>query len=247
MYPETAQFYDLFGGSSLEATKRAEFVAKYLKNKSSSLIDIGAGTGETAFELADEGFSVSCFEPSASMHALLLDRVRSRKDLHNQVSVFPCYLENVERPLAADAAYAFSVFSHVSHEKRMSMLKGVYYHLKLGGLFIFNCVQYVPQRLDQPLAMVNEKRLGKLTYRHFAASEGVSQSERQITFQFEVDHGDQVLKRYQDQFTLRLDTKEGVEQLLKDAGFRMAECYSNVDKEEYSVDSPGFTVVASRA
>lgn len=247
MYPETAQFYDLFGGSSVESVKRAAFVARYLKNKNSSLIDIGSGTGEAAFNLADEGYSVSCFEPSASMYALLLDRVRSRKDLHNQVSAFPCYLENVERPLAADAAYAFSVFSHVSNEKRLSMLKAVYYHLKLGGLFIFNCVQPVEGRVDQPLAMVNEKKLGKLTYRHFAASEALSPTERQITFQFEVAHGDQIIKRYQDQFMLRLDTKEEVEQLLKKAGFRIAECYSNVDKEEYSAGSPGFTIVASRS
>lgn len=247
MYPETAQFYDLFGGSSDLCLKRVAFISKYLKNKNSLLIDIGAGTGEMAFELADEGYSVSCFEPSASMHAILLDRLRNRKDLHSQISVFPCFLETVERPLAADTAYAFSVFSHVSHEKRLSMLKGVYYHLKLGGLLMFNCVQHVPGRVDQPLAMVNEKKLGKLNYRHFAASKGIDKDHREVTFQFEVAHGDQVLKKYEDKFTLSLDTKQGIEELLKSAGFRMAECYSDTDSTPYSEHSPGFIVVASRS
>lgn len=247
MYPETAQFYDLFGGSSLESEKRAAFMSKYLKNKNSSLIDIGSGTGETAFELADEGYSVFCFEPSPSMYGILLERLRSRKDLHNLVSAFPCYLETVERPLAADAAYAFSVFSHVSREKRLSLLKGVYYHLKLGGLMVFNCVQAVPGRVDQALALVNEKKLGKLSYRHYAASRSLGSQSREVIFQFEVAHGDQVLKRYEDKFTLALDTKEDIEKLLGEAGFRMAECFSNVDRDSYSLDSPGFTVVASRA
>lgn len=247
VYPETAQFYDLFGGSQAESLKRIAFVSRYLKNKSSHVIDIGAGTGEMAFALADEGYSVSCFEPSASMHAILLDRLINRKDLQSQISIFPCFLETVEKPLNADGAYAFSVFSHVSNEKRLSMLKGVYYHLKLGGLFMFNCVQDVPGRVDQPLAMINEKKIGKLNYQHFAASKKIDDHHREVIFQFEVKYGAQVLKRYEDRFTLGLDTVQGVEELLKTAGFRIAECYSDSDRTPYSEESPGFTIVASRA
>jgi len=247
MYPETAPFYDLFGGSAAETQNRAEFVASFLKNKSSLIVDVGAGTGQMAFELADEGYNVACFEPSVSMHALLLDRLRTRKDLHNQVSAFPCHLENVEYHLNADAVCAFSVFSHVSREKRLSMLKGAHYHLKLGGLLVFNCVQFVSARQDQPLALMNEKKIGKVTYRHFASSSGISKDQRLVTFKFEVEHGSQMIRKYEEEFTLSLDTKEQIENLLTEAGFQLATCYSTTQKDPYSVDAPGFIVVASRA
>ena len=245
MYPETAQFYDFFAMNTQESQRRANFVSHFVEGSASRIIDVGSGTGEMAFMLADEAHSLFCFEPSASMYAILLERLRARKDLHSLVSTFPCHLEEVKASLKADTAYAFSVFSHVPLEQRRSMFEGLRRHLNPEGFLLFNCVQYTNERKDQPRGLVQEKRIGEVVYRHYATSKVVSSFYRQVIFEYEVVHHGQILKSYEDHFTLNLDSPEAVQDLLNEFGFRMLYCFSDFEQTDYNEKSPGFVVVAT--
>lgn len=245
MKPQFAEFYDFFAANQVEAEKRSDFVASFLKDRYASLIEVGAGTGELAFLLADEGHSVFCFEPADSMHAIFMDRLRARKDLQSYVSLFPCYLEYLNSPLIVDAIYAFSVFSHLDTPQRKSLLEATRKHLKLGGVLLFNCSQSTAQRSDQQRSLVQEKKVGDIVYKHFASSQALSENQREILFEYEIHYGTQLLKSYKEHFKLHLDTFESVKSLLESTGFKVEQAYSGFDKKPFQEYDPGFVIKAT--
>lgn len=245
LYQNTAQFYDLFGDSSHETARRANFLSSLLRDGPARVIDAGAGTGDIAFRLAKMGHELFCFESSSSMHTILLDRLKAQRDLHTRFSAFPIRVEELNADLGVNLAFALNVFSHLSREGRVSLLKGLRRHVHPNGLLVFNCAQYHPDRTDQPLEKIGEKVIGDVTYRHFASSEGIDLSRRKITFKFEVARSDQLLKLFEEEFILYLDSPEEIDELLSSAGFRKIELYGNYEKAPYRGLSPGFVVVAA--
>jgi len=101
MYQNTAQFYDFFDGDAKESVNRANLILSLVDSPPGILLDIGAGTGEIAFMLAEKGCRVFCFEPSPAMYSILVDRLSDRRDLFNQVSAIPMKLEELPDSIGA--------------------------------------------------------------------------------------------------------------------------------------------------
>jgi SAM-dependent methyltransferase len=245
MYQETSHLYDFFGAGSEESPKRAAFILSFLSNKG-LIVDVGAGNGEIAFHLAHEGHRLFCFEPSSSMSSILFERAAREINGTDQVSVFPVKVEELKSSLGADLAFASSVFSHLSKEERTSLLRGLRHHLKPGGLFIFNCVQFVPSRPDRPLTKIGERVLGGVFYRHFDSARQMNQLIRKVTWKFEIEYRGQVLNEYAEDFFLQMDSEEGVRSLLEAEGFQVVNFFGSYEKVPSEKDRPGFVVVAAR-
>lgn len=64
-YEGKAEVYDLFAD-----TFDLPFYLQYARKKGSPILDIAAGTGRVAFELAHNGFEVTALEKSPSMLAV---------------------------------------------------------------------------------------------------------------------------------------------------------------------------------
>ncbi len=245
MYLETSHFYDLFGSGNQESARRASFILDCLPNQS-SIIDIGAGSGEISFQLARKGHRIYSFEPSPSMFSILADRIAQRKEIQNQISIFPVKLEELTCSLQGDLAFASSVFSHLSLEARSLILKGTHHHLKPDGKFIFNCVQFLASRTDKPLSKIGERAIGKTIYRHFDSSQQIDYFTRKVTWKFEIEYEGQCLKEYVEDFFIHMDSPESVRSLLQSEGFRIENIFGSFDGTPIEKNSPSFVVVAAR-
>ncbi len=245
MYQESAHFYDFFGAGSEESAKRAEFIDSFQPNEG-SIIDVGAGNGEIAFHLASMGYRLFCFEPSPSMSSILIERVARKRQGTDRISVFPLRVEELENALGADLAFASSVFSHLSTEERKSLLRGLWRHLKPGGLFIFNCVQLFAGCFDKPLTKIGERVLGGVCYRHFDSARQTDELTRKVTWKFEIEYQGQVLKEHTEDFYLRMDLEEDIRSLLEAEGFRVRNFLRSFEMEPSEKGRPGFVVIAAR-
>lgn len=244
MYQETAHFYDFFNHDTTDTRTRARLIAGALKTSSAVLLDIGAGNGDIAFELAGAGHTLHCLEPSLSMHGILLERLSKRADLHSRVSAYSRRIEELVAPLNADLAYASSVFSHLNYGERLSLMRSLRGQLKPGGIFIFNLVRQVAGRPDKPLTLIGEKRVGEVTYRHFDAAEQVGADRRRVTWKFEVESRATGLKAYEESFVLNLDTEETVRTLLAEAGFTHVAEYGDWGGGVVDASAAGWVLVA---
>src|SRR5262245_48470190 len=79
-----APFADLFASVAPEEPTPATFLEP-LCPQGSSLLDVGAGTGATAFGIASRGVNVVALEPDAEMYAILLSHLAMRHDLQQLV------------------------------------------------------------------------------------------------------------------------------------------------------------------
>lgn len=208
------------------------------------MIDIGCGTGEIAFLLAQQGHFLFCFEPSEPMYTLFLERLRVQKSLHTLVSAFPIPLEQLDHPIQADLAYASSVFSHLSKESKGALLQSLSRHLDPDGLLIFNSSQYSPHRLPQKLELVSLKKVGEILFQQWAQSEALDNSTYKIKFKFDLYKGSQILKTYEDDFLLYCESKQNMVHILESNGFQVIETFSDFEKNDYQKDAPNFVMLA---
>ena len=126
-------------------------------------------------------------------------------------------------------------------------MRGLHRHLKPGGIFILNCVQFVTGRPDKPFTKIGERIVGEIIYRQFDSSEQIDPSRRKVTWKFEVEYRGKILEEHSEDFYLQMDSKEGLRSLLEVAGFRVRDVFGSYGREPMGGQKPGFVVIAQRA
>ncbi len=243
MYQETAHFYGFFVDCADSTNERVQLILSELTASPVTLLDIGAGNGEIAFELAKVSQVVHCLEPSFSMHSILVDRLNHKPGLHKKISVYPNKIEDIRSPINADTAYASSVLSHLNFDEKLSLMKAVRKNLKPQGIFIFNLVRQVEARPDKPLTLIGEKTIGEVTYRHYDSSQQMGSNKKKVTWKFEVESPATGLQVYEESFLLNLESDESIRVLLTESGFRKIREYGSWKKDPSDSSQPGVVLV----
>jgi hypothetical protein len=248
MYQNTAIFYGFFYNGAADAVRRCEFITSLLENQPARIIDMSAGVGDIAFNLAAAGHYVTCFEPCGPMFSTLLDRFKGRREIRHLVSIFPNRIDDFAVQLDADLAVASNVFSHMDDADKRSWMRAVHAQLRAGGKFVFNCVQETPLRPVQPFSEISKKVFGETAIRHFASSTPVEDGAKQsIRFEYRMEFRGKTVCTVADDFTLYMDTPESMTADMEEAGFRDVRLFGSYEGIPPNPDLPGFVIVASKA
>jgi SAM-dependent methyltransferase len=157
-----ARYYNLLYRDK-DYAREAQFVhhliQKYASN-SQSILELGCGTGNHAFLLAEMGYQIHGVDLSTDMLQQARDRISSLpKDRSLQLEFSQADMRNFQLNQKFDAAIAlFHVMSYqTTNQDLQATLSTVKQHLKPGGIFIFD-FWYGPAVLcDRPTARI--KRL----------------------------------------------------------------------------------------
>lgn len=150
-----SKYYDLlYRGKNYQAeVDYIDLIVKSEKPGAKKILDLGCGTGQHADLLAKKGYKVQGVDLSREM----LQQTEKRGNKEN-----PCYMEGDIRTIrlgeSFDAVIAlFHVISYQNtNEDILSSFKTAYEHLRIGGIFIFDC-WYGPAVLTE----CPEKRIKK--------------------------------------------------------------------------------------
>lgn len=157
-----ARYYNLLYGDK-DYAREAQFVHHLLQQHASNpqaILELGCGTGNHAFLLAEMGYQIHGVDLSADMLQQASDRISSLpKDRSSQLEFSQADMRNFQINQKFDAAIAlFHVMSYqTTNQDLQSTLSAVKKHLKPGSLFIFD-FWYGPAVLcDRPTVRI--KRL----------------------------------------------------------------------------------------
>ncbi len=243
----TAKFYGVFYKGVTDAVRRCEFLGGVLLSASSRVVDVSAGVGDLAFELARRGHQVLGFEPCGEIYTVLFDRYARQPDIRHLVTLFPSRFEDYPLDPQADLVIASNHWSHLGPEEGAPLLRRVHDGLRGGGLLVMNCVQETPLRRDQPWAEVQKRVFGEMTIRHFASSTGLAgTSSQRIRFEFRLEHEGRHVHTESSEFHLTMTSPEDVRRMLTQAGFGNIRIRGGYADVEYDSSSPGFVVMAEK-
>lgn len=142
-YAATAEFYDLVSESMWASLPVA--VAEALAGchpSSGPVIDLGAGTGLSTVAVADAlpRTDILAVEPSASMRAVLLSRLRGRPDLRERVSVIPATAQQAELPARLGGVVALFMIGHLDTAARAALWRSLAGRLAPGAPVVVGLV-----------------------------------------------------------------------------------------------------------
>lgn len=214
-------FYDLTGDWLGPDQPEVRFYLEHVRSADYA-VEIGAGTGRIALELAARGVHVYCVEPSAAMRSALLTKVAQRPEIHPLVTVLPDEGSGFELGRAVPLAYADKVLQHfLTDDEMLAMLRNVRRHLEPEGLFLFDAMGAQEPR-DVPPTVWGERRVGEMLYRSTWEVRMLSQHYYKLDVLYETLHGDHLVERA-GYFTVgRYVRREIMHRLLKQTGFEVA-------------------------
>lgn len=245
MYHSTAHFYEFFGDKGAEEAKnRIRFLEPFLKNIN-SVLEIGSGTGSTAFALAEQDKLVTCIEPSEDMQSVFLTKLSAQSKIEDNLSLLPFSASELDLKKRWPLICSFDVFFLITEqEKRISSFQSVANHLESDGLFIFNALNIKAERKDKMFSQIGERKIGDVVYKHFSEAKQMSAKERKVTWVFETWFGEAIIDKKVEEFILRLDILEGIVSDLEKTGLKIVNTYSDLSCNPFTPNSHEMIVVA---
>ncbi|WP_256242163.1 bifunctional 2-polyprenyl-6-hydroxyphenol methylase/3-demethylubiquinol 3-O-methyltransferase UbiG [Bacillus sp. V3B] len=232
-YKTLTPFYD----SIFPANERAiTFLASHFK-KGGSLLDVGAGTGNMAIALSQQGFQVTATEPELGM----VEQIRLKaQSCQNPVKIASKTMEQLnEGEETYDGIYCIgNTLAHLNNRGEIeTFFQHAFQKLQEEGVFIFQIVNFERVLTKQDFTFPIKKT-----------------DTFEFSRQYELE-GDQILFTS----TLTVDgefqtntiplfpaTKSELMPLLKQCGFKTIDVYGNFQSKAYSIDSPALIVVAKK-
>lgn len=242
-----APFYDFFEPSSGKTDPAAAFINAHLQEPA-SVLEIGAGLGTTAFALGINGIPVTALEPDPEMYAIALSRLGQDHRLANTVTLLPRLATPPYLNQSFDVCACFAVLHLLSDEPRSDILNFAHHHLREKGLLLVDVRTPSPQRLAHPLRLVGTRRLGDITYTHYAALEQQEPVTWKTTWLLRTEYAEQTVHEVEQSFIYRLDTLSKTEDLLARHGFHIQAIYADYNMTPFiDQDSNRLLVVAQRS
>lgn len=217
-YEVSPHFYDLTGEWTGPDRPDVRFFLDRALRVGRAL-EVGAGTGQIALELAARGVHVYCVEPSAAMRSTLLTKAFQWPEVHQYLTVLPAGGEDFELGRRVPLAYAARVLQHfLTDEEMLAMLRNVRRHLEADGLFLFDALG-AKEPEEVPSTVIGEERVGEVLYRKTYRVRVLSPDYYKFDISYETFRGDQLLECSGASSVSRYVRRESVHRLLERAGF----------------------------
>jgi SAM-dependent methyltransferase len=238
-----APYCDLFDAPDA-GDAAAGFLAP-LVAEGQTLLDIGAGTGGTAFALAERGVRVTALEPDPQMMAALLVRLAARRDIAERVT-----------PVPRAAGFAFGERFHrctciavlhlLQDAEQEALLRYARAMLAGGGLFVLDVPVVSATRADKPWEVVATRRLGRLQVAHHLATQHQGDGRWTTHWKFLRTLDGQALEPVEHVFHWRPLAPERVDALLDSATFEVLERHGSLEREPFAAGRSANLVVVAR-
>ncbi|PFK29800.1 SAM-dependent methyltransferase [Bacillus cereus] len=232
-YQMLAPYYDeIFPANE----KQIKFIASYLQ-KGSSILDVGAGTGNVAKALVQNGFTVTAMEPDKTLAVKILEKATVYEEAFSVYTLGMQQIENV--PRVFDGIYCIgNTLVHLENiEEITDFICRSYKKLKENGKLIIQIVNY-------------EKVLGKNNFKfpvleteHFSFKRDYKIEGERVLFTATLNIGD---KEVSNSILLYPITREQLLPMLKECGFRTVETFRNFEKESYLPNGSALVLVATK-
>ena len=226
-----APYYDLFAASEKPRDEAAEFLLPLL-GPGAALLDVGAGTGTTAFALAEHDVSVTALEPDAEMYAVLLARLASRFDIADRVSPIP---QPAGFPLDArfDVCTSFAVLHLLDDDGQDALARYVAAMLKPSGTAVLEIPVVSPQRAPRPRSVTATRNLGHVRIEHHTEMERLESGQWITRWTFLSRLDGKIVNKVDKAFHWRPLTHERSEALLAASGLDVVEDFAGYDRAAY--------------
>jgi SAM-dependent methyltransferase len=239
-----APYCDLFGPPD-KADEAAGFLMPLLP-PGAAILDIGAGTGTTAFALARRGVFVTALEPDPEMYAVMLARLGSRFDIAERVSPV---MQPAGFPLDThfDVCASFAVLHLLADEEQNVLARYVAAQLKPGGIAVLEIPVVSPQRSPRPWSVTATRTLGRLLIEHHTQMESLESGAWITRWRFVSRLGDTIVNKVDKVFNWRPLTHGRSEALLASSGLAVVDEFAGYDHAAYVPRESRVRLVVARA
>ena len=225
-----APYYDLFGAPD-KRDEAAEFLLP-LVPPGATVLDVGAGTGTTAFALARHGAFVTALEPDAEMYGVMLARLASRFDIADQVSPV---MQPAGFPLELhfDVCASFAVLHLLGDNDQDVLVRYAASQRKPGGIAVLEIPVVSSQRAPRPWSLTATRNLGRVRVEHHTEMERMENGAWITRWKFVSHLGDTIVNKVDKVFHWKPLTHERSEALLKRSGLAVVEEFGGYDRVPY--------------
>ena len=245
-----ARFYDW---DTETETDDLDFYRNLAARTGGPVLEVGCGTGRVLLPLARGGTRLTGVDVSAAM----LGRARAKLaagGLAERVKL----VEADARTMVLEERYrlayvALNTFMHfTTAEAQTATLRRIHTHLVSGGLLVLDLFNPHPDLLDDADGrLVHDFTRpgpadGALSTRFHSQRVDPARQILEITFFYDEQAADGVVRRTTAPFELYYFTRREVELLLEACGFVVENVYGNYELEEYWAGSAKLIVVARR-
>jgi SAM-dependent methyltransferase len=248
---EYAQFYDLVYRDK-DYQREALYIANILKKHGldyGNVLDIGAGTGRHAIELARMGFNVLGIDSSSAM----IDRASEAlpAELSGQVSFSHADARSFRCPQRFDAAIAlFHVMSYqITSDDLMAVFATAAQHLKNRGVFVFDAWHgpaVLARRPEVRMKSIGDEHIDVVRI----AEPTLDESKNVVSVNYRVTVANHIsgqeLASFSEVHCLRYLFTQEVESMLKLAGFELLDAHEWETFSPLSIDTWSASYIARR-
>ncbi|WP_232695501.1 class I SAM-dependent methyltransferase [Brevibacillus daliensis] len=205
--------------------------------KGSSLLDVGAGTGNVACALVEEGYVVTASEPEEMMAAKIKEKAAK---YDGKLHVLTDSMQELEKHTDSyDGIYCNgNTLVHLHDMAEITtFLQQACKKLKEHGKLIIQIVNYdkVLVKKDFKFPIMNKETFT------FERSYELSGEHVLFTTTLTVDS-----QKMSNTIPLFPATKDQLEPVLRDSGFTSIEFFANFEKAPYTADAPALILVAAK-
>jgi SAM-dependent methyltransferase len=240
-----APYYDLFDPPAKPKDEAAEFLMPLLR-RDATVLDVGAGTGTTAFALAQRDVFVTALEPDPEMYAVMVARLASRPHIAGRVSPVP---QPAGFPLEElfDVCASFAVLHLLPDEEQDIVARYVTAMLRPGGKAVLEIPVVSTQRVPRPWSVTATRNLGRVRIEHHTAMECRKSGAWITRWRFVSRLGGTIVNEVDKVFHWRPLTQERSAALLAGSGLALVEEFAGYDRAPYVPRESRVRLVVARA
>jgi SAM-dependent methyltransferase len=225
-----APFHDFFTPNDGGAVAQLFFLDGYLA-PGATILDIGAGTGRLAIELAARGHHVTALEPDAHMRSVMLTRLAEREDVAPRFTLLP---EDAFVEGTFDMVTSLAVLHLVPDAReRRDMLEFAHDHMAEGAHFVVEVPIEGSDRLAKEASVVARRRVGEVDYEHASEQIPLDAGRWRTVWTFRARRAGRVLEENCQVFDYRVWEASEFEAELRAAGLTVAERFGGFDRAAF--------------
>jgi ubiquinone/menaquinone biosynthesis C-methylase UbiE len=234
-YGRASKYYDLFASKD-----DIDFYKKLALKHGRKALELGVGTGRVAIELAKA--NVTAWGIDNSKYMLNVARQKLKKEntsVRKSVILKLGDMRNFELKKRFPLVYIPSAtFEHcITKEDQRKCLSSIYNVLEEGGKLALDISQ--PSEKTESSWWIDRKEIDaqKEVVRTIFSRRNPQTNIVSVNLFFEIFQNDKLKERYHEYGEAKISSKEEVEKIIRDIGFKTGNVYSNFDKSPYEVKS----------